>query len=133
MTSIAVAARFGVVGVVTAAVHYGLLAVGVEAFGMPALIASSAGFVVAVLLNYQMHYHYTFNNTARGAVGQSAPHVRTFSRYVFMISCGFLINAGVMYAAVHGLGLNYLLAQAVALVVLVLWNFLLSCLWVFRL
>jgi putative flippase GtrA len=49
-----------------------------------------------------------------------------------MISCGFLINGAVMYAGVQWAALNYLLTQALALVVVVSWNFVMSNVWVFR-
>lgn len=116
--------RFGVVGVLTAVLHYGLLYAGVEAMQLNATLASSIGFVVAVIFNYLMHYSWTF--------AEPAPHGRTLRRYLVMISCGFLINALVMYAGVQWLSLYYLLTQALALVAVVVWNFVLSNVWVFR-
>jgi len=71
-----------------------------------------------------MHYSWTFD--------EPAPHGRTLRRYVVMITCGFLINAAVMYAGVQWMALNYLLTQAPAVVAVVLWNFVLSNVWVFR-
>jgi putative flippase GtrA len=116
--------RFGVVGVLTAVLHYGLLYVGVEALQLSATVASSLGFVVAVIFNYLMHYSWTFD--------EPATHGRTLRRYLVMISCGFLINGAVMYAGVQWAALNYLLTQALALVVVVSWNFVMSNVWVFR-
>ena len=116
--------RFGVVGVLTAVLHYGLLYIGVEALRLNTTLASSLGFVVAVIFNYLMHYSWTFD--------EPAPHGRTLRRYLVMISCGFLINGAVMYAGVQWAALNYLFTQALALVVVVCWNFALSNLWVFR-
>ena len=116
--------RFGVVGVLTALLHYGMLYVGVEALHLNATLASSIGFVVAVIFNYLMHYRWTF--------AEPAPHGRTLWRYLVMISCGFLINGLVMYAGVQWSSLHYLLTQALALVAVVLWNFVLSNVWVFR-
>jgi putative flippase GtrA len=116
--------RFGVVGVLTAVLHYGLLYVGVEALQLSATVASSLGFVVAVIFNYLMHYSWTFD--------EPAPHGRTLRRYLVMISCGFLINGAVMYAGVQWAALNYLLTQALALLVVVSWNFVMSNVWVFR-
>jgi putative flippase GtrA len=118
------AVRFGVVGVLTAMVHYGLLYAGVESANLPATLASSIGFVVAVVFNYFMHYNWTF--------GEPAPHGRTMRRYLVMITCGFLLNASVMFIGEHWGSFHYLLVQAVALVAVVLWNFVLSNTWVFR-
>lgn len=121
---VATALRFGVVGVLTAMVHYGLLYAGVELAELPAASASSIGFVAAVVFNYLMHYNWTF--------GEPAPHGRTLRRYLVMIVCGFLINAAVMLAGERLGSLHYLLVQALALVAVVLWNFVLSNTWVFR-
>jgi putative flippase GtrA len=121
---LATALRFGIVGVLTALVHYGLLYAGVELAGLPATLASSVGFLVAVVFNYFMHYNWTF--------GEPAPHGRTLRRYLVMISCGFLINAGVMLIGENLGSLHYLLVQALALVAVVLWNFVVSNTWVFR-
>jgi putative flippase GtrA len=116
--------RFGVVGVLTAVLHYGLLYAGVQALQLNATLASSIGFVVAVFFNYMMHYRWTFD--------APAPHGRTLGRYLVMITCGFLINAAVMYAGVQWLALHYLVTQALAMIAVVLWNFVLSNVWVFR-
>ena len=124
MTSWTTVFRFGVVGILTAVLHYGLLYAGVEALRLPATVASSFGFMVAVIFNYLMHYSWTF--------GEPAPHGRTLRRYLVMITCGFLINGAVMYAGVQWLALHYLVTQALALVAVVLWNFILSNAWVFR-
>ena len=116
--------RFGVVGVATAGLHYGLLYAGVEALKLNATLASSLGFLVAVIFNYVMHYSWTF--------ADPPPHGRTLRRYLLMITFGFFINAAVMYWGADYLGLHYLLTQALAMVVVVLWNFLLSNFWVFK-
>ena len=124
MSLFATTLRFGVVGVLTAVLHYGLLYAGVEAVGLHATTASSVGFVIAVMFNYFMHYNWTF--------GEPAPHGRTLWRYLVMVSCGFLLNGSVMFAGDPWGSLHYLLVQALALVVVVLWNFVVSNTWVFR-
>ena len=116
--------RFGVVGVATALIHYGLLYAGVEAMQLNVTLASSLGFVVAVIFNYLMHYSWTFS--------EPAPHTKTLSRYLIMITCGFLINGLVMYAGVTFYDWNYLLTQVLALIMVISWNFSVALLWVFR-
>ena len=116
--------RFGVVGVATAFIHYGLLYAGVEGLQLNVTLASSLGFVVAVIFNYLMHYSWTFTDPA--------PHGRTLRRYLLMITFGFFINALVMYVGADYLAMHYLLTQALALIVVIVWNFLLSNFWVFR-
>ena len=124
MTVLARFFRFGVVGVLTALLHNGLLFVGVEMLHFGVTLASSLGFVVAVIFNYLMHYSWTF--------AEPAPHGRTLRRYLVMIGCGFTINAVVMYSGENWLALHYLLLQVMAQVLVVLWNFTVSNAWVFR-
>ena len=116
--------RFGGVGVLTALVHYGLLYLGVAVLHLDATLASSVGFVVCVIFNYLLHYTWTFD--------EPAPHGSTLRRYLVMITCGFLFNAVVMYAGVQWLALHYLVTQALAMIAVVLWNFVLSNAWVFK-
>ena len=117
-------ARFGVVGVITALVHYGLLFVLVEYLSLQTTIASSIGFLVAVAVNYLMHYSWTF--------AAPVPHGQAMWRYVVMISLGLLINGGVMQVGVLYLEFNYLLVQLMAFALVISWNFMISSLWVFR-
>ena len=116
--------RFCVVGLATAVLHYGMLYLGVEYAGLVPTLASSIGFVVAVTFNYSMHYSWTF--------GEPAPHGRTLLRYLVMVACGFVINGGVMYVASELMDIVYLISQAVALVAVLSWNYLVASYWVFR-
>ncbi len=121
--------RFSIVGVLTALIHYGLLAIGVEVFDMGSTISSSIGFVVCVVFNYFMHYSWTF---ATGHEAQERPHGKTLARYFVMIICGFFINMSVMHLGVSLLQWHYFVVQLVAQVAVVLWNFTLANTWVFR-
>ena len=124
MTALTTMFRFGVVGVLTAAIHYGLLYTGVELLALDTTLASSVGFVAAVIFNYFMHYSWTF--------GEPAPHGRTLWRYLVMIGCGFLINGGLMYAGVNLTDWHYLVVQTLVFIAVIAWNMAVSSLWVFR-
>lgn len=117
--------RFALVGALTAVLYYGLLLLAVEWLLLPATLASSVAYVIVVAFNYRMHYSWTFGQ-------HETPHGRTLLRYLVMISCGFLANAALMYAGTQWLSVHYLLTQTVALLVVVLWNFVISNAWVFR-
>ncbi len=117
-------ARFGIVGVLTAVIHYGLLYSGVEWLGLDSTLASSIGFVAAVSFNYFMHHSWTFE--------RRATHGRAMWRYLVMVACGFVINAGLMFAGVNWTDWHYLLVQTLVFVVVISWNIAMSSLWVFR-
>lgn len=116
--------RFAVVGFTTAALYYGLLYAGVEYLGLDAVLVSSVAYVVVISGNYLMHYSWTF--------AVASPHTTALKRYLIMTSCGFVINGLIMYVGVSSLQLNYLLVQAIAMGVIIVWNYCISSLWVFR-
>jgi len=116
--------RFAVVGVATAALQYTLLYVGVDLFSLDATLTSSVTFAIIICFNYLMHYNWTF--------AVPAPHTEALRRYLFMTSCGFLINSFIMYVGTTFTQFNYLLVQTAALGVVVVWNFCLSSFWVFK-
>ena len=124
MTDFSRVVSFCAVGAATAVIHYGILFVGVERFALAATLASSIGFIVAVTFNYFMHYSWTF--------AEPAPHGRTLLRYFLMIGCGFFINGLVMYMTSELLSIVYLLSQALAMVAVLTWNYLLANYWVFK-
>ncbi len=124
MTSTEKFIRFCIVGVLTAVLQCTVLYVGVESAGGDPTIVSSLAFAIVVMLNYLMHYSWTF--------GEAASHTQTLSRYLFMVSCGFLINGSIMYVGVTQFTINYLLVQAVAFLTVIAWNFSVALLWVFR-
>lgn len=116
--------RFAVVGVATAALYYGLLYAGVEYLKLNAVLTSSVAYVIVIVANYLLHYSWTF--------AVSSPHTTALKRYLIMTTCGFFINGSIMYIGVSMLQFNYLLIQAVAMGVIIVWNYCLSSLWVFR-
>lgn len=121
--------RFSVVGLLTAAIHYGLLAVGVELLDLNSTLSSSISFLVCVIFNYLMHYSWTFAGAGEAA---ERPHGRTLVRYIAMIAGGFFINMSIMHTGVAALHWHYLLVQFLAHVLVVVWNFTLANGWVFR-
>ncbi len=116
--------RFAVVGVATAALYYGLLFLGVERLDLNIVLTSSLAYIVVIAANYMMHYSWTFR--------VSAPHTTALKRYLIMTSCGFFINALIMYIGASAWQLNYLLMQTVAMGVIIVWNYSVSSAWVFR-
>jgi putative flippase GtrA len=116
--------RFGVVGVLTALLQFSLLFLGVEILQVNSTLASCLAYVIVVIFNYLMHYSWTFQG--------EAPHGRTLRRYLLMVACGFLLNAVFMYVGTGLMSINYLLVQSLAMAIVILWNFVVSNLWVFR-
>jgi putative flippase GtrA len=115
--------RFAIVGFLGTVFYYALLVFLAELCDAPVMVATGAAFIVVVLTNYILHYSWTFRS--------SAPHGMAISRFVFMSFIGFWLNWGIMFWGVERLHFGYIWVQAVAIGVVVVWNFTLSVKWIF--
>jgi len=115
--------RFAAAGLLAAAIYCVLVGTLVELLSVGVLFANSLAFIVVAVLNYMLHYHWTFESTAR--------HAFAFPSFVSMNVVGFALNWVIVCVGTKALHANYLVVQAVAVVGIVTWNFLASWLWIF--
>ncbi len=111
-------------GAVGTLAHYGVLILMVQTMALNAVAASSAGFVVGAITNYQLNYHYTF--------ASDKGHAEAMSKFFTVAIVGMLFNGLVMYFCVDLLGMLYLFAQLVATALVLLWTFSANRWWTFR-
>lgn len=116
--------RFSIVGGLTAFVFYFVLYTLVEYAMISVLISSSVAYIVAIVLNYMLHYGWTFE--AKG------PHRIAMTRFIGMNVGGFMINFLIMYYFVSDDNSNYLVVQLAAISCIIIWNYILSSLWVYK-
>jgi putative flippase GtrA len=114
--------RFSLVGGVATAIQYALLILLVHAFGMAPTPASCIGFVLSAGVNYLLNYRFTFQS--------DRPHAAAAAKFGLLAGTGLLINAAIM-RLMTGAGVQYLIAQACATGVVLLWNFAGNSLWTF--
>jgi putative flippase GtrA len=103
--------------------QYLVLIVLVKLLAAPPGRASMAGAIVGAIVVYLLSRRFTFD-TQRG-------HRETLPRFVVMATAGTLMN-GALVGYLSKAGLYYLLAQMVATVVVLVFNFIVSKLWIFR-
>lgn len=115
---------FGLIGVISTLTHVGTLVVLVEWFHLPPMLATTVGFVLAVVVSYGLNYRYTF--AAEGS------HARYFPKYATVSVGGFLLNTLIMYTTTHILEWWYLLGQMVTLLIVPVFNFLCNRYWTFE-
>ena len=115
--------RFLAVGMVTTAVHYGVLIALVETWNVHPAWGTTAGFLVAALLSYLLNRYFTFDQHPTFGLG--------LLKYYAALSIGLVLNAGVV-AGLTQWGAHYLPAQVVASGVALIWNFLAARFVVFR-
>ena len=110
-------------GAVGTTVHYLLLAVLVEGFGVGAVVASSCGAVAGALVNYGLNYRYTFRSTR--------PHRESLTKFAVVSAAGIALNALVVALGTSAFGWHYLPAQVVATGVVLGTAFAVNRVWTF--
>ncbi|MEQ1439402.1 GtrA family protein [Fontimonas sp. SYSU GA230001] len=117
-------ARFVVVGGFATVLMYVLLVIGTELLGIAPVISSVLAYLLSALANYALNHRYTFRSTQA--------HRIALARFAVVSGCGLLLNALIMYVGTELYSWHYLIAQVLATVCVLFWNFLGSQLWTFR-
>lgn len=113
--------RFAAVGAVATAVHYAVLIALKELAGFDPVTATVCGFAVGVVVSYFLNSRFTFNVPHSGA---------GFTKFALVVAVGGVINAGIVALLMHHM--HYLIAQAIATGLVLIWNFAGSRLFAFR-
>lgn len=115
--------RFGVVGVCATLVHLGLLRLGVDRLGLPAVVATGIAFCVAVAVTWTGQTLWVFPGVRRGPA-QAA-------RFGVSVIAGLLGNMAIMALAVNVLHLPFEWGFAAGLIVVPAATYVLNKIWVF--
>jgi len=115
---------FAAVGAVGTGGQYISLVILVEAGLLAKVPASIVGFTVGAIINYFLNYRFTFNS--------DKSHREAISKFFIVAIIGAAINTVLFYTGIRFFHMYYLLAQLVATVIVLIWNFLANKLWTFR-
>lgn len=115
---------FAMVGLVATAIHYCVLILLVQHFGLSPTLSTTAGFLVSVVASYALNYSFTFNS--------DKPHLEAAGKFLTVASVGLMGNAAIMHFGTAVLVWPYLLVQVGATGVILFWNFFGNYLWSFR-
>lgn len=115
--------RFATVGLVATATHAGMVLLLVEGYGFAPLLANFFAFLLAVLVSFVGHYHWTFSsvNSYRTA----------FPRFIVIAFLGLGLSQAIMFSAVSLLSLNYRFGLIAVLMLVPGLNFLANRFWTF--
>jgi len=116
--------KFGTVGLSNTLLTFAVYTVLLKGFGVWYLAASAIGFAVGAINGFLLNRRWTF----RGHVGDALTPVR----WAIVQSCGLAVNEGLLFLFVHDAGVNKLLAQAFATVVVTISTFFVNRAWTFR-
>ncbi len=116
--------RFATVGVSNTLLALAIYTVLVEVFGVWYLLASAIGFIAGAVNGFLLNRAWTF----RGHRGDALTPVR----WAVVQSCGLALDEALLFLCVKGAGLDELVAQAVAIAIVVLATFAANRAWTFR-
>ena len=115
--------RFLVVGGISTAVHYLVLATIVELLHGSAVLGSGVGFGTGAVVSYLLNRRHTFRS--------DVPHAQAVSRFVLVLGVGLGLNLLLMHGFVDRLHWPYLFAQMLTTGIVLFWHFAGHALWSF--
>jgi len=113
---------FATIGVFATAIHYLILVAAVHIANADPLVASSVGFLISATLNYALNRRYTF--------GSRKPHSEAVTKFFAVATIGLALN-GILLSAGLRAELNYVFAQVLATILVLLWNYFANAVWTF--
>ena len=116
-------ARYLVAGCIAVAIHLAVLVVMVERFAVNPTLATSAGFVMACIVNYLLQQAWVFRAEGR--------HRVFFVRYVVVTGCTLALNILLFWLIHQFWGLWYFAAQILVTGFIFLLNFAVNRLYTF--
>ena len=99
--------RYLVSGTAAATMLFAVLTLMVEVFGTPPWLASPVAFVAGAVVNYVLQYHWTFQ--AQGS------HRVMFTRFMLVTLATMSLNTALFWAFTQLMDIHYLIAQALAI------------------
>jgi putative flippase GtrA len=116
--------KFGIVGISNTLITFAVYTLLLKVFGVWYIAASAIGFVVGATNGFLLNRKWTF----AGHVGDSLTPVR----WGIVQTAGLGLNLGLLYLLVHDGGLDELVAQALATVVVTVSTFFVNRAWTFK-
>jgi putative flippase GtrA len=117
--------RFSVVGFINTAASYLAFFILLEVGHVPYLLSSILAYLLSILISYIGNKYWTFKTSA------TALHVE-FIKFFILNMIGLAINTALMAFLVEIFNVHPLVAQILAMAVVIFYNFFGSKHWVFR-
>jgi putative flippase GtrA len=123
--------KFGIVGTIGAVVDFSVLNLGIQVFGLEKWLANTFSFSAAVLSNFAWNRLWTFPESRERAIGTQ------LVQFVIVNVVGYAINQAIFLSLDYYLfsswgTLGYNLAKAIAIGVVLFWNFGANRVWTYK-
>lgn len=138
--------RYSLNGCCAAIAHYTVLILLIELINFKPVIATMLGFCAGIITAYSLNSKYVFTeNISQNNIVQIERnilkylqnaflqrHGSTFAKYLILAFSGIIINTSIFSFVLKTTNVHYIFAQAVAIGVVVFWNFTFCKIWVFK-
>lgn len=109
--------KFGFVGFLCFFIDYGIMVFLTEVMDMNYLLSSGCSFSVSVVVNYILSIKFVFN------ADKNANKIKEFLVFLLLSIGGLGINQLVMWIAVDGIGIHYMISKIGATAIVMVYNF----------
>ena len=123
--------KFGIVGAIGAVVDFSVLNLGIQVFGLAKWLANTFSFSAAVLSNFTWNRLWTFPESRDRPVGPQ------LGQFLLVNVVGYAINQAIFlsldrYVFSDWDAWGYNLSKAIAIGVVLFWNFGINRIWTYR-
>lgn len=109
--------KFGIVGVISTLLDYGLMILFTEVFGIYYLLSSTLSYLISLVFNYLASMKYVFHGK------ENVSKWKEFVIFSVLCLIGMGINQLVLWLIVEYLSIDYRISKLLATAVVMVWNF----------
>jgi len=116
--------KFAIVGTSSTIVDFAVLNLLVLVFHFNVYLSATISFILAVTNGFIWNRFWTFRSEGKKTL--------EYGKFMFVNTIGLGMNLAIMFVLIHYLDLWYNFAKAIAIVIVMFWNFYGSKKWVFK-
>ncbi|PWH20709.1 MAG: hypothetical protein DDG58_01430 [Ardenticatenia bacterium] len=124
--------KFAMVGSIGAVVDFSVLNLAHKAFGLPLVVSNTLSFSLAVLSNFTWNRLWTFPESRTRPIRSQLPQFALVNVIGLAINNLILVGLHALFSRYIPDPWDYNLAKAIAIVIVLFWNFGANRLWTYR-